>query len=67
MTHQREQMSAQLFGLTQENTVLKEQVRVLQARLAGEQADKEAQVRNLSKTKPCSVMVYSCMQGMSYH
>ena len=52
MTHQREQMSAQLFGLTQENAALKEEVRVLEQRLAGEQADKEAQARNLSNQSP---------------
>lgn len=44
MTHQRQQMSAQLFGLTQENKSLQEQVQGLEERLAQEQADKQAQV-----------------------
>lgn len=57
MTHQREQMSAQLFGLTQDNAALKEEVRVLQERLAGEQADKEAQVSNLSHQSPVLLML----------
>lgn len=44
MTHQREQMSAQLFGLTQENEALQKQVQGLEERLAQEETDKQAQV-----------------------
>lgn len=44
MTHQRQQMSAQLFGLTQENEALQKQVQGLEERLAQEEADKQAQV-----------------------
>ena len=67
MTHQRQQMSAQLFGLTQDNAALKEEVRVLEERLAGEQADKEAQVCKLPNQTPVLLMLYICLQGMSYH
>lgn len=44
MTHQRQHMSAQLFGLTQENEALQKQVQGLQEKLAEEEADKQAQV-----------------------
>ncbi len=48
MTHQRQQMSAQLFGLAQENEVLQKQVQGLEERLAQEQADKQAQVSSVA-------------------
>jgi len=53
MTHQRQQMSAQLFGLTQENEALQKQVRGLEERLAEEQADKQAQVSSAARFPLC--------------
>ena len=53
MTHQRQQMSAQLFGLTQENEALQKQVQGLEERLAQEEADKQAQVSSAARFPLC--------------